>query len=242
MLFCQPFESGIYIPDNLVNHRIQHHFVLILYVLLLSSCVTRYSGPVTPTPPSNMAFVDIPKPHPGEVIPSTVPSITTIPVISTATAIQNIDTMGVAVWVPAYLSETMGGALDDSLRGLLVSDETIANIKLEVGEENVVSQWVYALVTPFSSPTMQGISGDDLLARWRGTATGTPLLMDKNTYDIFTALWGTAGTSVQVLPKNELIDYAWTHQPTLAIVPFEESESTLEGFTRRRTLAHPQGF
>jgi poly-gamma-glutamate synthesis protein (capsule biosynthesis protein) len=46
--------------------------------------------------------------------------------------------------------------------------------------------------------------------------------MDQNTYDMFTALWGPAGSSVQVVAKNDLIDYAWTHQPTLAIVPFEE--------------------
>jgi len=134
----------------------------------------------------------------------------------------NVDTIGVSIWVPSYLVETMGGALDDSLRGLFVSDEATANIKLEVGEENVVSQWVYALVTPFSSSIMQGMTGSDLLLRWQGAVAGTPLVMDQNTYDMFTALWGTAGANVQVVSKDQLTNYAWTHQPTLAILPFEE--------------------
>jgi Bacterial capsule synthesis protein PGA_cap len=105
---------------------------------------------------------------------------------------------------------------------MFVSDEALANIRLEVGEQNPVSQWVYVLVTPFSS-TLQGVSGDDLLLRWRGGSSGNPpLLMDQNTYDMLTAAWGAAGsTSVQVVGKDELIDYAWAHQPALAIVPFE---------------------
>ncbi len=134
----------------------------------------------------------------------------------------NTQVINVAIWVPPYLSETLGGALEDPLRGLFVNDEARANIKLEVGEENIVSQWVYALVTPFSSSIIQGISGEELLARWQGTSTGMPLLMDSNTHDMLTALWGAAGTNVQVIANNQLIDYAWTHQPTLAIVPFEE--------------------
>lgn len=115
----------------------------------------------------------------------------------------------------------MGESLDDSLRGLFVSNESTANIRLEVGEENPISQWVYALATPFSS-TLQGVSSNDLLLRWQGQIAGTSLLMDQNTYGMFTALWGPAGANVQIIAKEQLIDYAWTHQPTLAIVPFED--------------------
>ena len=137
----------------------------------------------------------------------------------------NARTIDVAVWVPPYLAETMGPALEEPLRGLFVDDSARANIRLEVGDGNMVSQWVYALVTPFSS-TLQGISGDELVLRWQGQSTGEqnqPLFMDQNTSDMFTALWGPAGTSsVQVLAKDELMDYAWSHQPALAIVPFED--------------------
>ena len=161
-----------------------------------------------------MAFMDIPKP--GVAIETSAPQA--IPTTSLPTA----ETLQVAIWMPPYLAETLNGALLEPLRGMFVSDETTANVRLEVGEENLVSHWVYALVTPFSS-TMQGVSGDDLLLRWQGGSP--PLLMDSNTYEMFSAVWGPAGESgVQVLAKEELIEYAWAHQPSLAIVPFEALE------------------
>ena len=61
----------------------------------------------------------------------------------------------------------MGSSLEEPLRGLFVSDPAQANIRLEVGTGNPVSQWIYALVTPFSS-TQQGISGDELLSTLAG--------------------------------------------------------------------------
>jgi len=166
-----------------------------------------------------MAFVDIPKSQEGVETPSplAIPSSTSI-----TTNMPNTETMNVSIWVSPYLSETMGDALDDSLRSLFATDEASANIRLEVGDENVISQWVYVLVTPFSSSIMQGVSADELLSRWQGAATGTPLLMDPNTHAMLTALWGSSTSgNVQVIAKNDLINYAWTHQPALAIVPFE---------------------
>jgi poly-gamma-glutamate synthesis protein (capsule biosynthesis protein) len=170
-----------------------------------------------------MVFVDIPKPQPGDAIPSGPSAPAAIP---TATSMPNADVLNVGIWVPPYLSEMMGGALDGAFRSLFVSDEATANIRLEVGDKNVVSQWVYALVTPFSSSILQGVSEDDLLLRWQGQLTGMPLIMDPSTFGLFSTLWGSsAGANVQVLAKNELIDYAWTHQPALAIVPFEILDS-----------------
>ena len=192
-----------------MNHRIP---LLILCAFIVSSC----TAPATPTP-SNFALMYIPKPG---LTPETPSADQVLP---TATSMPNAETLSVSMWVPAYLAETMGSALEDPLRGLFVSDQAQANIRLEVGTGNPVSQWVYALVTPFSS-TLQGVSSQDLLLHWQGQSTsGQPLLMDQNTYEMFTALWGPAGnTGVQVLTKQELVDYAWAHQPALAIVPFED--------------------
>jgi len=144
-------------------------------------------------------------------------------VLPTATSMPNAETLSVSIWVPAYLAETMGSALEDPLRGLFINDPAQATIRLEVGTGNPVSQWVYAPVTPFSS-TLQGVSSQDLLLYWQGQSTsGQQLLMDQNSYEMFTALWGLAGnTGVQVLTKQELVDYAWAHQPAVAIVPFED--------------------
>jgi poly-gamma-glutamate capsule biosynthesis protein CapA/YwtB (metallophosphatase superfamily) len=199
-----------------VNYRSKRHCLVILCALIFSSCAT----PATPTPP-NMAFVDIPKPE-------RTPQALTAEVNPTALTIATPQILKVSIWVPPYLAETLGGAVEDPLRGLFVPDATTANVKLEVGAQDLISQWVYALVTPFSS-TLQGISSNDLLLGWQSGSLSVfgnqPLLMDQNTYDMFSALWGpAAGTSVNVMAKNHLLDYAWAHQPALAIVPFEALE------------------
>ena len=201
-----------------MNQRFQLSINLILCILLISSCAINKTGQATQVP-FFMAHVDIPKPHTGVATP---PASQPVPVIPSATYASNLNAnvLNVAVWAPPYLSETMGSALDNALRSLFVSDEALANIRLEVREGNVVSQWVYALVTPFST-TLQGMSGDELLSRWQGVSSGIPLLMDPSTYGMFSALWGPGGTNVQVVAREALVDYAWTHQPTLGIVPFE---------------------
>jgi hypothetical protein len=202
-----------------VSYPPKRYFVLILFVLIFSSCAT-WAMPTTPAP-SNMAVVDIPKPNREQ--PAQLSQA-----IPTATYLPSAQIINASIWVPPYLSETLGGALDDPLRGLFVSDAEMASIRLEVGEGNLVSQWLYALVTPFPS-TVQGVAGADLILRWQGGPVNLypfgnqPLLMDQNTYDMFSAWWGLAApaANVQVMAKHELIDYAWTHQPALAILPFE---------------------
>ena len=193
-------------------HRTQSSLFLIVCALILLGC----AEPATP-PPINMAPMYLPKPGENSNVPAA-------PALPTATFMPNAKIIQVSIWMPPYLAETFGAALEEPLRGLFVNDESMANIRLEVGEGNLISQWVYALVTPFSS-TMQGVSADELLSRWQGSAMDLPpLLMDQNTHDMFTASWGpAAGTSVHVMPKEELIDYAWEHaeRPALAIVPFE---------------------
>ena len=198
----------------------RHSVIVILCALIFSSCAKPTEGPrqgATPTP-AYMAFFDIPKPERTQEAP-------TPQAIPTATSIPTPAIIKVSMWVAPYLAETLGGALQDPLRALFIPDAVTANVKLEVGEQNLVSQWVYALVTPFSS-TIQGVSSSDLLLSWQGQSTGVygnqPLLMDQNTYEMVGAMWGpAAGTSVQVMAKNDLMDYAWAHQPALAIVPFE---------------------
>jgi hypothetical protein len=196
-----------------MRHPSGHDVILLLGALIFSSCGT----PATPTP-AYMAFVEIAKPY-GEQETATPQAIPTTVDLPTATILN------VSIWVPPYLAETLSGVLEDPLKALFVPDSATANVKLEVGEQNLVSRWVYALVTPFSS-TIQGVSGDDLLLSWQSGSLDVfgnqPLLMDQNTYEMFSALWGPAASpSVQVMAKDEMIDYAWAHQLALAIVPFE---------------------
>ncbi|MGE5375233.1 MAG: hypothetical protein ACM3XO_09265, partial [Bacteroidota bacterium] len=195
-----------------MNRFFQRSCILFLCVLLIPGCASRG----TPPTPFHAAPMRIPKPGLVQATPVTVQALP-----SATASMSNAQTIDISIWTPPYLAETLGGALEDPLRELFVSDPATSNIKLEVGDGNVVSRWVYALVTPFSS-TLQGISGNDLLLLWQGQAAGLPpLLMGQNAYDMFSALWGP-GSGVQILSKQELIDAAWAHQPALAIVPFED--------------------
>ena len=213
------------LPDTFVNSpRIVS--ILIVCAFLFSSC----AAPATPTP-ANMAFVEIPKP----ARTSQTPAATQAPVAA-APAIPTAQILEVSIWAPPYLAETVGERVLKPLEKLLVREPAAANIKLEVGAQNLISQWVYALVTPFSS-TLEGVSSSDLLLRWQGGSTALdgdgPLLMDSNTYEMFSAVWGAAApaASVTILAKQELLDYAWAHQPALAIVPFEELEPRWKALT-----------
>jgi poly-gamma-glutamate synthesis protein (capsule biosynthesis protein) len=191
--------------------------VLTIFGLVFSSC-----APLATPTPASAAFVDLQ--HPEEIQQAT-PS----PFAPTATAaaalIATPRVMDVSLWAPAYLAESLGDALEEPLRALFVPDAAQASLHLEVGTQNVVSEWIYALVTPFSS-TLPGIQSAELLGRWQsGPAGGQPLLMDSNTYDMLGAAWGPAGEgSVQILAAGELVEAAWAQGDALAIVPFEALE------------------
>lgn len=194
-------------------------FIVSLCMLVFSACSAPESPP-TPTA-ANMAFVDLAHPKERESLDAATPTQT----VPTAMPLPTPRVLQVSLWAPAYLEATMGSALEHPLRGLFVADEAMANIRLEVGTQNPVSQWVYALVTPFPS-SLQGVTSTDLLGRWqKGPGDGSPLLMDANTLEMFTALWGPAGEgSVQVTPAEELVGNAWAQENVLAIVPFEALE------------------
>lgn len=196
-----------------MNPRWKRFPIVVLLVLFLSSC----AKPVLP----DAVIVSVASPEPQPQIFSQAP-------VPTATYIPNATFVQLAVWAPAYLDDTLGVGLRDALGTYLVDDAAAANVKLEVGEQNVVSRWVYAVVSPFPS-TVQNVSKDDLLLSWQGQFAGPyagqPLLMDQNTYEMLSALWGPASpASVNVIAKNELLDYAWAHRPAWAIVPFESLE------------------
>lgn len=103
-----------------------------------------------------------------------------------------------------------------------------AKIKLTIGKQNIISQWVYALVAPF--PTVSdGITMSELQNAWNGgntpTLAGQPLLMDEATKTAFESLWGKpASNSVKILETDKLLEYAWVNRPGYAIIPFTAIE------------------
>ena len=209
------FQASQYpnLLDPIVNRRFNTYFVVIVLALIISGCA-KAAVP-------NASIVSI-------ASPVKQPEIPLQGAVATATYIPSIQFIKLAIWAPPYLADALGGAGLDPLRAYFASDVTTANVTLEVGEQNVISRRVYAVVAPFPT-TVQGVSKDDLLLSWQGQSVGPfagqPILMEQNTYEMFSALWGPAApASVTVIPKNELTDYAWSHQPAWAIVPFESLE------------------
>ncbi len=197
----------------MVNCRFNCLLIVVVCALIVSSCAKL----VIPGAP----VVSI-------ASPESQPPVFSQPLVPTATYPPNATFIRLAVWAPPYLDDTLGIGLRDALGTYLVNDVAIANIKLEVGEQNLISRWVYAIVSPFPT-NVQGVSRDDVLLSWQGQAVGPyagrPILMDQNTYEMFSAIWGPAApNSVSVMAKNDLLDYAWAHQHAWALIPFESLE------------------
>ncbi len=135
----------------------------------------------------------------------------------------------------------------------LANNPAEADIALTVSDQKLppTSQWVYALVAPFPTVT-DGITAAELQSIWKENSAsksiGAPLLMDSSTLDVLSTYWGApVADAVQVLPAGELIDYAWSHQPSWAIIPFEALEPrwkvlTLDGQSPIRKDFNPAGY
>jgi len=126
-----------------------------------------------------------------------------------------------ALWIDPALPASFRANLTLPTGYLPAASPKLAHVHLEPGAQALVSQWVYAVVAPF--PTLeQGVSSTELRQAWSEGQAISPLLMDENTFAFFTALWGApADGAVQVLPAEQLLDYAWEQPHAWALVPFE---------------------
>ncbi len=136
----------------------------------------------------------------------------------------------VTVWLAPYLPEALRLSIALPAGYTTTDSRDNADITLVMNNDQSPAsiQWVFSLVAPFPTIT-DGVSFQDLQSAWSGNAlpafNGAPLLMDASTLDILGAYWGApAQDAVAVVPAGQLVDYAWSHQPSLAIVPFEALE------------------
>ena len=134
----------------------------------------------------------------------------------------------ISIWLPPYLPAQFTKNFNLPDGAIFSTDEQKASIRIDVGSDTLISQWVYALVAPFPTITDQ-ISSNDLQAFWQGNeVTGFPvekLLVDGETKALFEKLWGTASVAhVTVTAGEELLASAWAAKNTWAIIPFESLE------------------
>jgi len=92
----------------------------------------------------------------------------------------------------------------------------------------LISQWIFALVAPFSTITDE-ITLNELRAFWQGnemrSISVTRILVDGGTKALFEKLWGTASVAnISVMAGEELLSSAWGEENIWAIIPFESLE------------------
>lgn len=90
------------------------------------------------------------------------------------------------------------------------------------GTQNLVSQWVYALVAPFTTITDE-VSTAELMDYWKEgkSAPFTELILDQTAIQAVSSLWGKPIGNVSIQPADQLLDLAWSNEKVWAIIPFE---------------------
>lgn len=125
-------------------------------------------------------------------------------------------------------------ALPDGLRELLKEQYRLennpkeeANLRLEWTEEGTAEvEWVYVLVTPFSS-LIEQVDFETLKNWWQGKSgeKTTPIYVTADTAGVLEPLLGKYSPNhVSIVEQNQLQESAWQQQDVVAIVPFEELE------------------
>ncbi len=141
--------------------------------------------------------------------------------------------VAITVWTSPALPPGLRSSLDPILEDPdspfeAVEDYAGAQIRVEPNPEIPLTEWIYALVSPF--PTISdGMTLDELKAIWQGT--DVPILLSSATLSAGESFLGTPeGGSIEIVGEETLVREAWERKPILAIVPFEDLEPTWKVF------------
>ncbi|MGV8025377.1 MAG: CapA family protein [Anaerolineaceae bacterium] len=154
---------------------------------------------------------------------------------STEAALQDIATATTQtksiyyLWVAPYLPQDLQDQIALPENTVLVNTQDEADIWLDIGGDQQVSQWIYALAAPFPTVT-DAITSQELKQIWNGQVSAdSPLqkiLVDGKTKAIFEKVWGDPSNSTVILTSEEnLLSAAWSDTGVWAIIPFETLET-----------------
>jgi hypothetical protein len=190
--------------------------------LLFSACTGSLHGGSS----SSLAGNSIPGQNPAETSTPFQPSANqpaeTPPPGATQTPIRP------SIWISPGLPASFLSAFTPPQGWGIAAKPEDGAVQLRIGNDQQVSRWIYALAVPF--PTVaDGVTLQELQQAWSGQRSGPfagrPLLMDQNTLDVFSSLWGyPAPGASQLVPDDQLLNSAWADRPAWAIVPWESVE------------------
>ncbi len=225
--FIAPYMPSFRSRHSLSRKRhlkIKNFGVYFVSILSLVACQSSLWGGLPPAPTSAVSAASAMPAVPASLTSTTPVTAAPTPVVLNAAQ----------VWA----SPAVPSALRDALRSwgfqVVTEDQQAANLYIDVAQPAPgamhVSNWTYALVTPF--PTLvDGVTKEQLKSAWGGSSfgpfAGAPLLMEESTLRTFTVLWGEpALNAVLVIPAGEMLNIAWNNMPAWAIIPFEQIEPT----------------
>ncbi len=190
-------------------------FVLFSIVILFASGCSR------PAAQSGSPATRVAGPDPTLTLPPVVTPAET----QTPAQASLAPTDAPSLWLAPYLPEMLRKSVTLPTGLALSTTPEGASLRLEAGDQNPVSHWIFALVAPFPTIT-DTVRFEEVLGAWQGKPSisfaGQPLLVDENTSGALSVLWGApAPGAVKILPASMLVDEAWKLRPSWAIVPFE---------------------
>jgi poly-gamma-glutamate synthesis protein (capsule biosynthesis protein) len=108
----------------------------------------------------------------------------------------------------------------------MVEDVSESDLQIDVGDGETLTYLVYALVAPFPTITDR-VAFEDIRQIWESDEEDVeiPLVMSEDDLVLFSSWWGPPrGDGVVVMPKEEILGYAWENRPVWSIIPFEGLE------------------
>ncbi len=155
------------------------------------------------------------------------------------------------LWFAPYLPDPLVADFQLPENAVSTADRSAADILVDVGADQVIAQWTYALVAPFPTVTDE-ISFSALKSFWAGDEpVGFPaagLLVDGGTMGVLEKLWGMASSAhVRVVSRDQLLSRSWEEMDTWAIIPFEQLQPrwkviALDGQSPVRKDFNPQSY
>ncbi len=133
-----------------------------------------------------------------------------------------------SLWVAPYLPQEIQDQISLPQNVILADEQGEANIWLDIGSDQPISQWIYVLAAPF--PTVaDSITFQEVLQVWNGQAPAdSPLqkiLVDGKTKAVFEKVWGTpSGSTVVLTNEEDLLNDTWAEDDAWAIIPFDALE------------------
>lgn len=101
-------------------------------------------------------------------------------------------------------------------------------VKLSMNEGTPLAQWTYVIAAPFATVT-DDVSLDEVMAGWQTGSNGLGnLVLDQETMDTFSSIWGSPSTNIQIVESNELVDALWKGRPSWTIIPFDQLSPELK--------------